>query len=175
MTNQRKPRIGTIILAFILLIAGIGFGALQIANGVRAYGNVPSDDEIHRMEEYLELMENLEEILDTSSMGSADADRYLDGKLQNYDLTRSQEQAIRELYRDTLEKAEGNYLDQELAMNALTREIIYYRQSIPNPAQARSYMIRTLLIGGGAILLSLVVFTVLMKKPGSKETRQKVA
>ena len=164
MTNQKKPRIGTLILAFVILIAGVGFGALQITNGVRAYGNVPSADEIHRMEEYLELMEDLEEILDASSLGSADADRYLDSKLQNYDLTRSQEQDIREFYKEILEKSEGDYVDRELAMNSLTREIIYCRQNIPNPAQVRSYMIRTLILGGGVSLLSLVVFAVLIKK-----------
>lgn len=165
MTNQKKPRIGATILAFVILIAGVGFGILQIANGVRAYGNVPSADEIQRMEEYLELMDDLEEILDASSLGAADADRYLDSKLQNYDLTRSQEQDIREFYKEILEKSEGDYVDRELAMNSLTREIIYYRQNIPNPAQVRGYMIRTLVLGSGVSLLSLVVFAVLIKKP----------
>ena len=165
MTNQKKPRIGATILAFVILIAGVGFGILQIANGVRAYGNVPSADEIQRMEEYLELMDDLEEILDASSLGAADADRYLDSKLQNYDLTRSQEQDIREFYKEILEKSEGDYVDRELAINSLTREIIYYRQNIPNPAQVRGYMIRTLVLGSGVSLLSLVVFAVLIKKP----------
>ena len=164
MTNQKKPRIGTIILAFILLIAGVGFGALQITNGVRAYGNVPSDEEIHRMEEYLELMEDLEEILDASRLEASGVDSYLDEKLQNYDLTRSQERDIREFYKEILESSEGDYVDRELARNSLTREIIYYRQTIPNPAQVRGYMIRTLVLGGGVSLLSLVVFAVLIKK-----------
>ena len=165
MANQKKPRIGAIVLACIILIVGVGFGALQIANGLRAYGNMPSDAEIHRQEEYLELMEHLEELLDDSeALDSTDVDRYLDSKLQNYDLTRSQEQDIRELYKETLEKAEESHLDQELAMNSLTREIIYYSQRIPNPDQVHMYMMRSLIIGGVSILLSLVIFVVLTKK-----------
>ena len=165
MTNQKKPSIGAIVLACIILIVGVGFGALQIANGLRAYGNMPSDGEIHRQEEYLELMEHLQELLDAPEvLKSADVDPYLDGKLQNYDLTRSQEQDIRELYKETLEKAEESRLDQEMAMNSLTREIIYYSQRIPNPEQVRMYMMRSLIIGGVSILLSLVIFMVLTKK-----------
>ena len=164
MENKKRPGIVAIVLAIILLISGTGFGILQIANGVRAYGNIPSADHIHRMEAYLELMENLEKILDTSSLRSADADQYLDNKLQGYDLTRSQERDIRELYKEILEKAEGSQLDQELAMNSLSREIISYRQTISSPEQVRAYLIRTLIIGGVSILLSLVVFTVLIKK-----------
>lgn len=165
MANQKKPRIGAIVLACIILIVGVGFGALQIANGLRAYGNIPSDAEIHRQEEYLELMEHLEELLDAPEvMDSEDVDCYLDSKLQNYDLTRSQEQDIRELYKETLEKAEESHLDQELAMNSLTREIIHYSQRIPNPEQVRMYMMRSMIIGGVSILLSLVIFMVLTKK-----------
>ncbi len=165
MTNQKKPSIGAIVLACIILIVGVGFGALQIANGLRAYGNMPSDGEIHRQEEYLELMEHLQELLDAPEvLKSADVDPYLDGKLQNYDLTRSQEQDIRELYKETLEKAEESRLDQEMAMNSLTREIIYYSQRIPNPEQVRMYMMRSLIIGVVSILLSLVIFMVLTKK-----------
>ena len=165
MANQKKPRIGAIVLACIILIVGVGFGALQISNGLRAYGNMPSDGEIHRQEEYLELMEHLEELLDAPEvMDSADVDPYLDSKLQSYDLTRSQEQDIRELYKETLEKAEEGRLEQEMAMNSLTREIIYYSQRIPNPQQVRMYMMRSLIIGGVSILLSLVIFMVLTKK-----------
>lgn len=165
MANQKKPRIGAIVLACIILIVGVGFGALQIANGLRAYGNMPSDGEIHRQEEYLELMEHLQELLDAPEvMDSSDVDPYLDSKLQSYDLTRSQEQDIRELYKETLEKAEEGRLEQEMAMNSLTREIIYYSQRIPSPQQVRMYMMRSLIIGGVSILLSLVVFVVLTKK-----------
>lgn len=164
MENKKRPSIVAIVLAIILLVSGTGFGILQITNGVRTYGNIPSADHMHRVESYLELMEDLEKILDSSTLESADVDQYLDNKLQNYDLTRSQEKEIRKFYKEILEQAEGSYVDQELAMNALSREIIYYRQTISNPEQIRAYMIRTLVIGGVSILLSLLVFTVLIKK-----------
>lgn len=164
MENKKRPGIAAIVLAIILLVSGTGFGILQIANGVRAYWNTSSEDQIHRMEDYLHLMENLEEILDTSSLESEDVDPYLDSKLQNYDLTGSQEKEIRKLYKEILEKAEGSHVDRELAANSLTREIIYYRQTIPNPEQGSRYMMNTLLIGIGSILLSLVIFIVLIKK-----------
>lgn len=165
MEKKKRPGIAVIVLVVILLISGTGFGVLQIANGVRAYGNIPSDELIHSMEEYLKLMEDLEDILeDSENLTSIDADSYLDSKLQNSDLTGYQEWEIRELYKDTLAKAEGSYLDRELAMNALTREIIYYRQSIPNPDQAQVYMRNMLLIGGGAILLPQVLFVIVIRK-----------
>jgi len=165
MEKKKRPATALIVLAVILLIAGTGFGVLQIVNGIRSHSNLPSEELIHSMEEYLKLMEELEVLLgDPEKLKSMDADSYLDSKLQNCDLTGYQEQEIRELYRDSFEKAEGSYLDRELAMNALTREIIYYRQSIPNPGQAQQYMRNMLLIGIGAILLPLVLFVIVIRR-----------
>lgn len=163
-----------VVLAFLILISGTAFGVLQIVNGVRAYGELPSDKQIHHMEEYLELMENLQELLeDQETLEAIDVDSYLDGKLQSSDLTGYQEQDIRKFYKDILAKAEGSYLDRELARNSLIREIIYYRQSIPNPGQTRVYMRNMLILGGGAILISLVLFLVLIRKRTPKEDVQR--
>lgn len=156
MTTEKKPRIGILILAFVILIAGGSFGLVNMANGVRAYKYRATESQIQQMESYLELMENLEDILrDSSSPETFDADSYLDRQLQNYHLTQAQERDIRELYAETIQKASGSILDREMAMNSLTREIIYYRQTIPNPAHSLVYMRNMLIIGGGSLLLSL--------------------
>ena len=165
MTTEKKPNIGIMILAFVILIAGGSFGLVNMANGVRVYKDRATESQIQQMESYLELMWDLEDILaDSPSLESFDADSYLDRKLQNYDLTQSQERNIRELYAETIQKASGSALDWDMAMNSLTREIIYYRQTIPNPAHDVSYLRNMLIIGGGSLLLSLAIFAGLMKK-----------
>ncbi len=169
MENKKNAGIGSIVLAITLLVLGVGFGALNIFNGISAYTALPTNKEIRRMEEYVELMEDLEELLDNPAvLETMDVESYLDEKLKDSELTSAQERDIRELYEDILAEAGENSVDQEMAKNSLTREIVYYGQRIPNPDQARIYMRNTLLIGSASILLSLMLFIVLLKKAAAK-------
>lgn len=169
MESKKRSGIGTMVLAVIILFLGVGFGVLSISISVSAYPELPSNKEIRSMEEYLELMEDLEELLDDpAELETMDIENYLDGKLHDNKLTRAQERDIRELYDDVLAEADGDSADQEMAQNSLTREIVYYRQQIPNPDQVRSNMRNTLLMGSASIVLSLVLFIVLMKIAAAK-------
>ena len=169
MESKKHSGIGSIILAVMILVLGVGFGVLRISTSVSAYSELPSSKEIRRMEEYLELMEDLEELLDDpAELETMDIENYLDSRLQDSKLSRAQERDIRELYDDVLADAAGDAVDQEIAQNSLTREIVYYREQIPNPEQIRSNMRNTLLMGGAAIVLSLVLFIVLIKKAAAK-------
>ena len=169
MGNKNHKGIGSMILAVLFLVFGVGFGAQRIAIGLRFYGNMPSDGEIHRMEEYLELMEDLDDLLDDpAKYKTLDVDSYLDRQLRGTDLTRTQEREIRELYEDTLASAKGGAVQQELAQNHLLREIVFYRQQIPDPDQLHLIIRNDLLIGGTSILLSLLLFVILMKSAAKK-------
>ena len=169
MENKNHTGIGSMILAVLFLVFGVGFGALTIFKGISAYNDLPSDKDIYRMEEYLELMEDLDDLLDDpAKYETLDVDSYLDRQLRGTDLTRTQEREIRELYEDTLARAKGDSVEQELAQNSLVREIVSYRQQIPNPDQARLIIRNALLIGGTSILLSLLLFVILMKSATKK-------
>lgn len=169
MENKKRSGIGSMILAVIILVLGVGFGMQRILVSVSAYSELPSNKEIRGMEEYLELMEDLEELLDDpSEFETMNVEDYLDDKLEDSKLTSSQERDIRELYDDMLAEAAGGSMDQEMAQNSLTREIVYYRQQIPNPEQTRIHMRNMLNMGSVSIVLSLVLFIVLMKKAAAK-------
>ena len=169
MESKKHSGIGSIILAVMILVLGVGFGVPRISTSVSAYSELPSSKEIRRMEEYLELMEDLEELLDDpAELETMDIENYLDSRLQDSKLTRAQERDIRELYDDVLADAAGDAVDQEVAQNFLIREITFYREHIPNPEQIRSFTRNTLLMGGAAIVLSLVLFIVLIKKAAAK-------
>ena len=169
MENKKRSGIGSMILAVIILVLGVGFGMQRILVSVSAYSELPSNKEIRGMEEYLELMEDLEELLDDpSEFETMNVEDYLDDKLEDSKLTSSQERDIRELYDDMLAEGAGGSMDQEMAQNSLTREIVYYRQQIPNPEQTRIHMRNMLIMGSVSIVLSLVLFIVLMKKAAAK-------
>ena len=169
MENKKRSGIGSMILAVIILVLGVGFGMQRILVSVSAYSELPSNKKIRGMEEYLELMEDLEELLDDpSEFETMNVEDYLDDKLEDSKLTSSQERDIRELYDDMLAEAAGGSMDQEMAQNSLTREIVYYRQQIPNPEQTRIHMRNMLIMGSVSIVLSLVLLIVLMKKAAAK-------
>lgn len=168
MESKKHSGIGSIILAVMILVLGVGFGVPRISTSVSAYSELPSSKEIRRMEEYLELMEDLEELLDDpAEFETMDVEDYLDDKLEDSKLTRAQERDIRELYDDMLAEAAGDAVDQEIAQNSLIREIGYYKQQIPTE-QTRIHMINMLIMGSVSIVLSLVLFIVLMKKAAAK-------
>ena len=168
MESKKHSGIGSIILAVMILVLGVGFGVQRISISVSAYSELPSSKEIRRMEEYLELMEDLEELLDDpAELETMDIENYLDSRLQDSKLTRAQERDIRELYDDMLAEAAGDAVDQEIAQTSLIREIGYYKQQIPTE-QTRIHMINMLIMGSVSIVLSLVLFIVLMKKAAAK-------
>ena len=52
MENKKRSGIGSMILAVIILVLGVGFGMQRILVSVSAYSELPSNKEIRGMEEY---------------------------------------------------------------------------------------------------------------------------